>query len=153
MIRLFDRGCMVTLFCLGLLACSAEPTSEERRSVQGGGQDGGSNTADGGAIDPSGGRDDAASSCFAACQNTSFSCKTKDGAVTIADLAPDPMGCTGTLKRAAEVIALKLDCVGRKVCAGGPPGQPPTSCVPGTFSAFSFAYTPSGAPPNVCTRD
>jgi hypothetical protein len=74
--------------------------------------------------------------------------------VTSVELTPDAIGCTGTLTKDGAGVAFKLDCVERKVCYGGAVGSTPTTCVPATFSAFSFGYTPSEGPPiNICTRN
>lgn len=143
---------------LALLACEAESTTPNRGSV--GASDAGAD-ADAlapGQPDPKDGRDEDPASCYAACSNTAFSCQAGNVA-TNADLIPDSTGCAGTLttgKGTADekAVALKLDCGAKKICIGTAPGQPADNCVAGSFSAFSFSYTPAaGGAQNVCIRD
>lgn len=155
--RIDWRNVIASLFVLGVVACSSDSTESDRRNVPGGSQsDGGGSTTDAG-VDPKGGRDSEPSSCFAACQNGLFACQQRtDGKIVVskADVTLDSSGCSGTLTTGNEVVALKLTCLDAQVCFGGAPGTTPTNCVPGTFSAFSFAYAPEeGAPLNVCTRE
>lgn len=152
------RNVVASLFVLGVVACSSDSSESDRRSVPSNNENdgGGGSTTDGG-VDPTGGRDSEPSSCFAACQNGLFSCQQRtDGKIVVskADITLDSSGCSGTLTTGDEVVALKLTCLDAQVCFGGAPGTTPTNCVPGTFSAFSFAYAPEeGAPQNVCTRE
>jgi hypothetical protein len=109
---------------------------------------------------PNGGRDQSGSSCYAACQNGSFTCQEKSATstvVTTASMVLDAKGCSGTLTTGSAMgpaVALTIDCTTIQICRGAAAGEPATVCVSGTFSAFTFAYEPSaGAPKNVCTRD
>lgn len=151
------------VFIVGVLvqACTAESTSADRTSVPTGDADGGAD-ADAAvqAPDPAGGRDDNAASCYAACQNTAFTCQTKGTPTTIittAEMAVDDRGCSGTTtvdgSSTGESVALKLDCHSREICKGAAPDQPATACVPGTYSAFSFAYANAGGGTTLCTRN
>lgn len=142
---------------LALFACAEESTGPSRTSV--GASDAGSD-ADAlapGQPDPKDGRDEDPASCYAACANTAFSCQAGNVA-TNADLVPDSTGCSGTLTTGKgttdeKAVALKLDCGAKKICIGAAPGQPANDCVAGSFSAFSFSYTPAGGAQNVCIRD
>lgn len=108
-------------------------------------------------VDRNGGRDTSAASCFAACQNTSFSCQAKVGAATTlseAELTLDATGCTGSVTRGTSpAVALRLDCVEAQVCVGGSPGTTPADCVDATFSAFTYAYTSEDGAFTLCTRN
>jgi hypothetical protein len=154
---------VAAVFVVAATACSKADSADDRIAPP-------PPTADGGADadaatelpDPNGGRDTKPASCFAACQNTEFSCATKGGAspiVTNAELLREGDGCVGTLtadRGAAneKVLALKLDCASGDICIATAPGGAPTSCVAGTFSAFSFAYVPTaGGVMNLCTRN
>jgi hypothetical protein len=154
-----SRAVVPFFFASTVVACSTSGSSEERTNVGSSGNKDASSDADlgdSGTPDPSGGRDDTTASCFAACQNGLFSCQAKSGTsttVTTADITPEPAGCGGTLTKGTEVVALKVDCAERKVCVGSAPGEPASSCVPATFSAFAFAYTPTGGAQNLCTRN
>src|SRR5688572_3136560 len=120
-----------SISALVLFGCTSESSSPDRTSVPNGNDGGGDAGLTEAGVDPSGGRDDTAASCFAACQNSTFTCQAKAGAsttVTEAELTPEPIGCVGTLKKGEEpAVALKLDCGERKVCVGGAPGSDPTS--------------------------
>ena len=142
-------------------ACAAESTPADRPPVPAGATDGGSD-ADAAVQqpDPAGGRDDNAASCYAACQNTSFTCQTKGTAtttITTAELALDDRGCSGTMSigsaNPTENVALKIDCRSREICKGAAPEQPATTCVAGTYSAFSFAYANAAGGTTLCTRN
>jgi len=150
------RNVVASLFVLGLVACSSDDSDSDRRNVRTGDAGDGGSTTDAG-VDPTGGRDSEPSSCFAACQNSLFSCQQRaDGKIVVskADLTLDSSGCSGTLTTGDDAVALKIVCLDAQVCVGGAPGTEPTSCVPGTFSAFSFAYAPEeGAAQNICTRE
>lgn len=156
------------LLTLGLLAassaaaCSSEDGGGTDRSSTGSGGSGADAGTDAAApqADPNQGRDDLPASCFAACSNADFSCQAKTASgtsVTTAELAPDSEGCSGTLTTASAsgdtVVAMKVDCLARKVCLGSAAGQPATSCVAATYSATSFAYALSSGALNVCTRN
>jgi hypothetical protein len=152
------RLSLVPLAC-SLLACSESSSDDDRRSVSSssgnnGGRDAGLTEA---GVDPNDGRDSEPASCFAACQNTAFTCQAKGASsttITEAELVIGGSGCTGTLKTSGgTTVALKLDCAERTVCIGGAPGTTPTDCAPGTFSAFSYAYTPKDDVLTVCTRN
>jgi hypothetical protein len=142
--------------------CSSQGSPPDRSSVPTPNEGDAGRDADAARTPPdfSGGRDDKASSCYAACQNVSFTCQAKgDSSLTFttADLAAEETGCSGTLTAAGgppQAVAMKVDCSTGKICKGEAPGQPATSCASGTFSAFSFAYAPSpGGAMNVCTRN
>ena len=147
------------LFALVLPACSSEDASPERTNAPSSSEEESSgDDADGVSAtpDPEGGRDDSTASCFAACQNGLFSCQAQSGAtitVSSADVTPDIQGCSGTMTEGDVVVALELNCAQSTVCLGSAPGEAATICVPGTFSAFSFAYTPNGSAKNLCTRN
>jgi hypothetical protein len=157
--------CLAALAALAMLGCTVESTSQPRAKVAPPAERDAAPDAEEAPIapkpDPTGGRDDLAASCFAACQNTAFSCQAKSTSgttVTAVDLTPDGTGCSGTITAngaASETaLAFKLECASRTVCMGSAPGQPPTSCVQATFSAFTFGYTPgSGGSINLCTRN
>ncbi len=108
------------------------------------------------------GRTDSESSCFATCSNVSFSCKGQQGGQSVvftAQMAYEMPGCKGTFSQGVtpdpeKAVNLAIDCSTRKVCLGATPDAAPTSCVQGTFSAFSFSFTNDAAGQNVvCTRD
>jgi hypothetical protein len=145
-----------------VVGCTAETTSADRTSVPTQAPDAGADAdAATQAPDPSGGRDDNAASCYAACQNTAFTCQTKGAsttAISTAELAVDERGCSGTIVASGaaageEGAALKLDCHDRTICKADAPGQPATACVAGVYSAFSFAYALAGGGTMVCTRN
>ena len=152
---------LTSLAALALAACADDSPSDQRTSVPSGtgGDDGGS--ADSGlteaGVDPNGGRDSEPASCFAACQNTGFTCQAKASTGTTVfatELLLDATGCSGSLKKTDEpAVALKLDCTQAQVCIGGAPGTTPTDCVAATFSAFTYGYTPNGGVLTVCTRN
>jgi hypothetical protein len=154
-------GAFLLALTVAITACTAESTPEDRTSAPV--ADGGGADADAAVtpLDPTGGRDDNAASCYAACQNTRFTCQTKgdsSAALATVDVAVDERGCSGTIGSvsapADQGLAIKVDCRDKTVCKGDAPGAPATVCVSGTFSAFSFAYTPSGAAAaSVCTRN
>jgi hypothetical protein len=155
------RTLILALPLLGFaVACSSESPSDERSSGTsssgggGGGSDAGLTEA---GVDVNGGRDTLPASCFAACQNVAFTCQEKTASKTTvseAELTLTNLGCEGTIKEGAgEAVAMKVDCGELKVCVGGAPGTSPTACVPGTFSAFTFGYTPAGGALTVCTRN
>ncbi len=112
--------------------------------------DAGADAASPGTPAPGGGRDGTGISCFAACQNTSISCQNaKSTSAASGSLILDgDRGCTGSLTAGEETTAITLDCTKAEVCTGTPP-----ACVPATFSAFTFAYTPAGKLEELCTRD
>jgi hypothetical protein len=132
-------------FLFFVVGCTTESTSSDRKSA------GSSPTDDAGAsdaateaavADPNDGRDSDPASCYAACQNTSFTCGS-----LVANLAPDSAGCTGTIgPEGGASSTLKLDCGARNVCID-------SACGGGTFSAFTFSYTPAGGAKVICTRD
>ncbi|HSO31701.1 MAG TPA: hypothetical protein VLT33_04280 [Labilithrix sp.] len=143
------------------LGCSSESTEPNRPTTltpDGGGGDAAADAAMPEAA-PNGGRDDNASSCFAACQNAGFTCQTKgDATPTTVEMVLDPKGCTGTLTTgtppAESSVAMTIECAKGEICRGAAPGGAPTVCVSGLFSAFSFSYVPSaGVAENVCTRN
>jgi hypothetical protein len=140
-------------FSAGLLvaftgACSADPASGQTTASS---SDAGSEAASAPA-DPTGGRDASPASCYAACQNSAFNCQTTGSLETFAaEVALDDRGCSGTLTPAAgssASVALKLDCRAATVCRASAAGQDATACVPGSFSAFTFAFAGN----IVCTR-
>jgi hypothetical protein len=157
---------LLVVTVMATVACSSGDSSSDRTSVPTTG-DGGADAAAADAaptpLDPTGGRDDNASSCFAACQNTGFTCQTKgdstSAALATVELAPDASGCSGVLTTGAataseKVVSIKLDCLQGLLCRGEAAEAPATDCVPATFSAFSFAYAPTaGGASSVCTRN
>ena len=102
--------------------------------------------------DPNDGRDEKPASCYAACSNTLFACKT--GAENAkADLFNEMTGCQGKLTTGDKVQAMKLDCNEHKVCLADTTDGDPTNCAPGLFSAVSFAYKIGAATQHtICTR-
>ncbi len=145
-----------------MFGCSSSSSDINRPTVIGSG-DGGA--ADGDAATPeaapNGGRDDNASSCFAACQNAGFTCQAKGdtgATITTVDMILDAKGCSGTLTTGATMpneqsVAITIECAKGEICRGEAPGAAATVCGSGLFSAFSFSYVPSGGPENVCTRN
>jgi hypothetical protein len=98
------------------------------------------------------GRDETPASCFAACQNTEFSCQTQSGTnrtPTLAELSPSATGCVGTSKAGASTQPLELDCTQAKAC-WGPEGS--RTCATAAFSALSFAFARGAAGTTICTR-
>jgi hypothetical protein len=156
-------GVFVAAAAVFVIGCSSQDSSPTRGSVPSPNDGGADADSDAEAVpDPNGGRDDKTSSCYAACQNGAFTCQQKADPsviITTVELTPEPMvGCTGTLTTGSKTpseqsVALKLDCLAGKICKGDAPGQPATTCLPGTFSAFAFAYAPAGSALNICTRD
>lgn len=139
----------LVLLVLPVLAigCAEETTSSDRKSTpSSSGSDAGTDaTTEAATADPNDGRDSDPASCYAVCSNTSFTCGSSPALV--ANLAPDEKGCTGTIGPAGGATKpLKLDCGPREVCVDG-------ACVGGSFSAFTFSYTPAGGAKIVCTRD
>lgn len=156
----------LVLFAVATPACSSEDTGADRTSVPPAGDGGTGGDADAASAtpDPTGGRDAAASSCYAACQNTGFTCQMngdpKAESLFTLSLVPDDEGCSGTLTTGEataneRTVEIKLQCRGAKVCIADAPGQPATACVTATFNAFTFAYTSAaaGGAANVCTRN
>ena len=145
------------ILALVSLGCEKEDSSDDgaRRGSSSEDPSDGGTSSNGGDADPTGGRDDDAASCFAACQNTAFSCQPKGGGtISTADLFPDANGCTGTLTTDGAASALKVDCLARQICTGADPAGEATACGGATYSAFSFAFTPTGADGElVCTRN
>ena len=145
-----------------MFGCSSSSSGPNRPTVIGS-EDGGA--ADGDAATPeaapNGGRDDNASSCFAACQNAGFTCQAKGdtgATITTVDMILDAKGCSGTLTTGATMpneqsVAITNECAKGEICRGEAPGAAATVCGSGLFSAFSFSYVPSGGPENVCTRN
>ncbi|MBX3222333.1 MAG: hypothetical protein KF795_17570 [Labilithrix sp.] len=144
------------LLALAATGCAPESSADDvrRGREDEGAEDAGLTEA---GVDRNGGRDTSAASCFAACQNTAFTCQAKNGSrttVSEAELTLDATGCTGSLKQGtAAAVALRLDCAEAQVCIGGAPGTTPSDCVDATFSAFTYGYTPSGGVLTVCTRN
>lgn len=113
--------------------------------------------------DPQGGRTAEASSCFAACQNTEFTCVAKGApstAVAVSvQLETNMAGCAGTLSTGAgtmseEQVPVVIECLKKTFCRADAPAGAATTCSAATFSAFAFAYTPSGATvETICTRN
>ncbi len=147
-----------------MCGCSSSSEGPNRPTTipgEDGGEDGGGE--DGGMPEaaPNGGRDDNASSCFAACQNAGFTCQAKgeSGAtITTVDMLLEAKGCAGTLTTGATMpneqsVAITIECAKGEICRGETPGAAATVCVSGLFSAFSFSYIPAGGPENVCTRN
>lgn len=156
------RGALVVIAAAcgaWLVACESETREPDRPSTAAAPQDAGT---DGDALapgepDPKDGRDEDPASCYAACSNTAFSCQAGDVA-THANLNPDASGCSGLLttgRGTAEEkgFAMKLDCGAKTVCLADTPDGPATTCVSGSFSAFSFSYKPASGGENVCIRD
>ncbi len=144
-------------FAFVLSACAPDGTTpgQDRAGRAEGAEDAGLTEA---GVDRNGGRDASAASCFAACQNTSFTCQAKDGAAarttSRVELTLDATGCTGSVTiGTSAAVALRLDCVEAQVCIGGSPGSTPTDCVDATFSAFTYAFTPEDGAFTLCTRD
>ncbi|MBS2012771.1 MAG: hypothetical protein JST00_07790 [Deltaproteobacteria bacterium] len=100
-----------------------------------------------GSVDPTGGRDKTMASCFAACQNSNFSCRSKElpRSILTIELAPTDTGCAGSVKEGSAERKMAIDCGNGRACTNG-------SCVDATFSAFSFGYEIGGAT-TVCTRN
>ena len=151
-----------SLSLLVLGACSDDSSTTDRASVptgDGGGADGGKDAGlTEAGVDPTGGRDSEPASCFASCQNTAFTCQAKGPggtAVSEAQMSGDSTGCVGSVKDVCggDPVAMKIDCTNAQVCVGGAPGTTPTDCVPATFSAFNFAYTPTGGVQTICNRN
>ena len=142
---------------LGCSSASTEPNRSSALTPEGGAGD----AADAAMPEaaPNGGRDDNASSCYAACQNAGFTCQTKgDTTPTTVEMILDPKGCTGTLTTGTppteSSVAMTIECAKGEICRGASPGAAATVCVSGLFSAFSFSYVPTaGAAENVCTRN
>jgi hypothetical protein len=144
----------------GVVGCSSDTKEPNRPGTLA--EDGGGPDADAAMPEaaPNGGRDDNASSCFAACQNSGFTCQAKgDSTIVTVEMLLDPKGCTGTLTTGSTTptessVAITIECAKGEICRGASPGAPADLCVSGLFSAFSFSYVPSaGAPENVCTRN
>ena len=83
---------LVSMCALAMFGCSDDSSNTDRTSTPLGGNDSG---REGGlteaGVDVNGGRDDTAASCFAACENTAFTCQAKSGTtvtVTEAELTP-----------------------------------------------------------------
>lgn len=143
----------------GCSSSSSEPNRPTTITGDGGGEAG----EDGGMPEaaPNGGRDDNASSCFAACQNAGFTCQAKGdtgATITTVDMILEPNGCAGTLTTGATMpnersVAITIECAKGEICRGEAPGAAATVCVSGLFSAFSFSYIPAGGLENVCTRN
>src|SRR5258708_7657695 len=99
MFRSVLLGCALATAGMFVFACSNETTGdngprEPRES------DAGTEQRDVGPVDPNNGRDEKPESCFAACQNTAFTCQAKSGGtstVTKADLQLTQAGCEGKL--------------------------------------------------------
>ena len=145
-----------------MVGCSSS-SSEPNRPTTITGDGGGDGGEDGGMPEaaPNGGRDDNASSCFAACQNVAFTCQTKGdtgATITTVDMILEAKGCAGTLTTGATMpneqsVAISIECAKGEICRGESPGAAATVCVSGLFNAFSFSYIPAGAAENVCTRN
>jgi hypothetical protein len=113
--------------------------------------------------DPQGGRTAEASSCFAACQNTGFTCAPRGAASAVeqvsVQLETNPAGCAGTLSigtgtASEQQVPVVIECLKKTFCRADAPGGAATTCAAATFSAFAFAYVPSGAAvETICTRD
>lgn len=158
-----SRAALLVAVFLLFTGCSSKDASLTRTSVPP--NDGGASAdADAATLepDPTGGRDDKAASCYAACQNGAFTCQTKgdpSAVLTTIELTPETGGCSGTLTTGSttpneQSVAMKLDCTLGDVCQGDAPAQPATTCLKGLFSAFSFSYVPKGATAQrVCTRN
>ncbi len=129
--------------CLALPACAAEPEPAPRGG--GGAPVSGVEGAETTQVDTAGGRDDSVTSCFAACQNTAFACRSAGAGTTSAALVPNAKGCAGTMAVGGAQQRVEVDCTERRVCVGDAP------CGAGMFSAFSFAYG-EGDAAGVCTR-
>ncbi len=152
--RAFLLASPLAAMTVTVIACSSEPSDDGGRTPRPS-DAGTSEQRDVGPVDPNNGRDDKPESCFAACQNTAFTCLTKGASTTSkADLQLTQAGCEGTLTDDGVALAMKIECLRAEVCLGAAAGQAASECVKGTFSAFAFAYTPgSGGAQNVCTRD
>ena len=147
-----------------MYGCSSSSEGPNRpTTISSDGDAGGDSGEDGGMPEaaPNGGRDDNASSCFAACQNAGFTCQAKGdtgATITTVDMLLEAKGCAGTLTTGATMpneqsVAITIECAKGEICRGETPGAAATVCVSGLFSAFSFSYIPAGGPENVCTRN
>lgn len=137
------------------LACASSDDPSPAR-------DGGTTTPerDSGPVDPTGGRDEKPESCFASCQNSSFTCQAKDGTtstLTTVSLQLDDKGCGGKFRKSSDgpetAVNIQLSCLDADVCLGSAPGQAASGCVTGAFSATTFSFTPSGGKLTTCVRD
>lgn len=149
-------GSLFVFVFLAPIGCSSSSGSTPRETADsgGGGGDAGADADAGTPPAANDGRDDKPASCYAACQNGSFTCKASgSAATTTVSLAPDQTGCAGTATTSAGALPMKLDCNQAKVCLASAPGGTPDGCTGGLFSAFSFSYTPAGGVENVCTRN
>lgn len=140
---------VIALASTALLACSGASTSGDGEA----GDPGAGGSSGAAKVDVKQGRDETPASCFAACQNTAFSCQTKAGTTrttTLAELSPSPTGCVGSSKAGASTQPLELDCTQAKACWGPEGGR---TCVSAAFSALSFAFDRGGAAgTTICTR-
>jgi hypothetical protein len=153
----------ITVAGLSVLFGCSSSSSEPNRPTVIGAEDGGGVDGDAAMPEaaPNGGRDDNASSCFAACQNAGFTCQAKGdtgATITTVDMLLDAKGCSGTLTTGSTMpneqsVAITIECAKGEICRGEAPGAAATVCVSGLFSAFSFSYVPAGGPENVCTRN
>ena len=153
----------IAAFGLPLMFGCSSSSSEPNRPTVIGSEDGGAPDGDAAVPEaaPNGGRDDNASSCFAACQNAGFTCQAKGdtgATITTVEMILDAKGCAGTLTTGSATpneksVAITIECAKGEICSGESPGAAATVCVSGLFSAFSFSYVPAGAPENVCTRN
>ena len=163
---LATRSLAAALVATCAVACAAETAEPAARTTGGATSDAGTAEAP---VPPGAagndGREDTASMCFATCQNVAFSCKGTGSAkqlAFVAQLAFEMPGCKGsfaegtsTSSNAASGVTLAVDCSTRKVCLGVSPGEDPSACAQGTFSAFSFAFPLASAAGAtvVCTRE
>ena len=126
------------LFAIALGACAADPASSDAPAA--GDEDDGEKAA---VVDPAAGRDTSAQSCFAACQNASFSCADGEGSSREAFLAFADPGCNGeiaTAGSASKTSTLRVDCGQHRVCVGD-------ECREAFFNATSIGWGSV-----VCTR-
>lgn len=155
----FVTGALV-LGSLGSQGCSSDPEQPDR--VNQGTGDGGTSSSGGGdgsttPPDPNNNRNDTKDSCFAACSNLAFLCRSGKAKNTKAELASsqDGTGCEGQLQdeNGQNGRTMKIVCTENKVCVADAPGGAATNCVPGLYNAVSFEYKQADGDKNICTRD
>jgi hypothetical protein len=157
-------GALLVAMTAAVVGCSSSDTGPAPAATTPAATDAGAEAeAEAQLPDPQGGRNAEASSCFAACQNTGFTCAPR-GAASAAEqvsvqLETNPAGCAGTLAIGAgtaseQQVPVVIECLKKTFCRADAPGGAATTCSATTFSAFAFAFTPSGAAvETICTRD
>lgn len=139
-----------SVLSVALVACSDDGSNEGSSGRK---RDSDAELTDAG-VDKAGGRDEAPSSCFAACQNSFFTCQTKVGSkttITQVDLVLEGAGCEGTLTEDdGSAVPIELNCTRAEVCIGS---SSSADCLAATFSALSFAYPSDDDALTICTRN